>query len=113
MCLQLVNQSVRYPVGIAKNILVKIKKLFVLVDFVVLDVQQDMKTPLILRRPFMSTTNAHIDVRAGEIKFHINGKEEQFAFKPRPKQCYNLEWQERQEQPSRSPSLGLIDAPKE
>jgi hypothetical protein len=46
------------------------------VDFVVLDMQEDIKTPLILRRPFLSTTNAHIDVRAGEIKFHINGKEE-------------------------------------
>jgi hypothetical protein len=35
-----------------------------------------MKTPLILGRPFPSTTNAHIDVGAGEIKFNINGKEE-------------------------------------
>jgi hypothetical protein len=43
---------------------------------------EDMKTPLILGRPFLSTTNAHIDVRVGEIKLHINGKEEQFAFKP-------------------------------
>jgi hypothetical protein len=52
------------------------------VDFVVLDMQEDMKTPLILGRPFLSTTNAHIVVGAGEIKFHINGKEERFAFKP-------------------------------
>ena len=42
-----------------------------------------MKTPLILGRPFLSTTKAHIDVGAREIKFHINGKEELFAFKPR------------------------------
>jgi hypothetical protein len=41
-----------------------------------------MKTPLILGRPFLSTTNAHIDVGAREIKFNINGKEEWFAFKP-------------------------------
>ena len=45
-------------------------------DFVVLDMQEDMKTPLILGRPFLSTTNAHIVVGAEEIKFHINGKEE-------------------------------------
>jgi hypothetical protein len=38
--------------------------------------QKDMKTSLILGRPFLSTTNAHIDVEAGEIKFNINGKEE-------------------------------------
>jgi hypothetical protein len=76
MCLQLADQSIRYPAGITKNILVKIRNFFVTVDFVVLDMQEDIKTPLILRRPFLSTTNAHIDVRAGEIKFHINGKEE-------------------------------------
>ena len=96
MCLQLADQSVRYPVGITKNILVKIRNFFVLVDFVVLDMQEDMKILLILRRPFLSTTNAHIDVRAREIKFHINGKEERFTFKPRPGQCSNLEWREKQ-----------------
>ena len=37
MCLQLANQSVRYPAGIAENILVKIQSFFVHVDFVVLD----------------------------------------------------------------------------
>ena len=79
----------------------------------VLDMQEDMKTPLILGRPFLSTTNAHIDVGAREIKFHINGNEERFAFKPRPEQCSKLDWQEKQEQPLRSPSPGPIDAPKE
>ena len=83
MCLQLADQSVCYPAWIAKNITVKIQNFFVPIDFVVPDMQEDMKTPLILGRPFLSTTNAHIDVRAGEIKFHTNGKEERFAFKPR------------------------------
>ena len=91
MCLQLANQLVCYPAGIAKNIPVKIRTFFVPVDFVVLDMQEDMKTPLILGRPFLSTTNVHIDVGAREIKFHINRKEEWFAFKPRPEQCSNLE----------------------
>ena len=95
MCLQLADQSVHYPAGITENILVKIRNFFVLVDFVVLDMQEDMKTPLILGRPFLSTTNAHIDVRAREIKFHINGKEERFAFKARLEQCSNLEWLEK------------------
>jgi len=73
--------------------------------------QEDMKTPLILGRPFLSTTNAHNDVKAGEIKFHINGKEEWFGFKPRPEQCSNLEWHEKRV--SRSPSLGPNDIPEE
>jgi hypothetical protein len=76
MCFKLADQSVHYPIGIAKNIPVKIRNFFVPIDFVVLDMQEDMKTPLILGRPFLSSTNAHIDVEVGEIKFHINGKEE-------------------------------------
>jgi hypothetical protein len=66
--------------GITKNIPVKIRELFVPVDFVVLDMHPDSKVSLVLRRPFLSTTNAHIDVGKGEIKFTINGQEEQFAF---------------------------------
>jgi hypothetical protein len=95
MWLQLADQLVRYPIGITENISIKIRNFFVPVDFVVLDMQEDIKTPLILGRPLQSTTNAHIDVGAGEIKFYINGKEERFTFKPRPEQCSNLEWQEK------------------
>jgi hypothetical protein len=62
-----------------------------------------MKTPLILGRPFMSTTNAHIDVGAGEIKFTINGQEEWFTFKPRPEQCSIVEYHEKQESRSSFP----------
>jgi hypothetical protein len=81
MCLQLADQSVWYPLGIAENVLVKIRELFVPVDFVVLDMHPDSKVSLILGRPFLSTANAHIDVKKGEIKFTINGQKEQFAFK--------------------------------
>jgi hypothetical protein len=67
--------------GIAENIPVKIREFFVLVDFVVLNMHLDSKVSLVLGRPFLSTTNTHIDVGKGEIKFTINGQEEQFAFK--------------------------------
>jgi hypothetical protein len=36
----------------------------------------DTRTPLILRRPFLSTANANINVGSGEIRFNINGEEE-------------------------------------
>ena len=81
MCLQLVDQLVRYPLGIAENIPVKIREFFVLVDFVVLNMYPDTKVSLILRRPFLNTANAYINVGRGEIKFTINRQEEQFAFK--------------------------------
>ena len=73
MCLQLADQMVRYPTGIAENIQVKIRNFFISVDFVVLDMKVDTKMPLILGRPFLSTANAHIDVGVGEIQLNING----------------------------------------
>ena len=45
------------------------------------------ESPLILGRPFLSTTGAQIDVGAREICFNINGKEEKFDFRPRQEQC--------------------------
>jgi hypothetical protein len=44
----------------------------------------DSKVSLILGRPFLSTTNAHMDVGIREVKFNINGREEHFPFRPRP-----------------------------
>jgi hypothetical protein len=87
MCLQLVDQSVRYPARIAENILVKIWNFFIPIDFVVLDMEVGTRTPLILGRPFLSTENAHIDVGAGEIQLNINGQKERFAFRPKVEQC--------------------------
>ena len=45
------------------------------------------ETTLILGQPFLNTADAHIDVGAGEIRLHINGKEEKFDFRPKREQC--------------------------
>jgi hypothetical protein len=82
-----VDQSVRYLTGIAEDIPVRVRDFFIPVDFVVLDMDVDTRTPLILRRPFLSTGNANIDVGAGEICLNINGEEERFTFKPKVEQC--------------------------
>ena len=91
MCLQLADQSVRYPTGIAEDIPIKIRSCFVPIDFVVLDISAETKTLLILGRPFLSMVNAHIVVGAREIHLNINGKEEIFHFKPRLEQCSLVE----------------------
>jgi hypothetical protein len=87
MCLQPADQSVCYPAGIAEDIPVRVWDFFVLVDFVVLDMNVDTRMPLILGRPFLSTANANIDVGVGEIRLNINGEEERFTFKPKVEQC--------------------------
>ena len=45
------------------------------------------ETTLILGRPFLNIADAHIDVGAGEIRLHINEKEEKFDFRPKKEQC--------------------------
>ena len=87
MCLQLADQTVCYPAGIAENVPIKIRNFFIPVDFVVLDMEVDAKMPLTLGRPFLSTANAHIDVGAGEIQLNINGQTERFAFRLKVEQC--------------------------
>ncbi|XP_021309105.1 uncharacterized protein LOC110432654 [Sorghum bicolor] len=88
MTLQLADSSVRHPTGIAEDVPVQIRGLFVPVDFVVLDMELTKESPLILGRPFLSTAGAQIDVKEGKISLHINGKEEKFEFKPRhQEQC--------------------------
>jgi len=104
MCLQLADQSVCYTAEIAENILIKIRDFFILVDFMVLDIQEERKIPLILEQPFLNTTNATINIGAGEIIFTINGQEERFAFRPRPEQCKTLKDQEEQDA-STSPTV--------
>jgi hypothetical protein len=73
--------------GIAKDIPVRVRDFFVPVDFFILDMDVYTRTPLILRRPFLSTANANIDVGAGEIHLCINSEEERFTFKPKVEQC--------------------------
>jgi hypothetical protein len=90
MCLQLVDHSVSYPSGIAEDILVRVRDFFVPMNFVILDMDVDTRTPLILGRPFLSIANANIDVGAGEIRLNINSKEERFTFKPKVEKCWQV-----------------------
>ncbi|GJT85754.1 putative reverse transcriptase domain-containing protein [Tanacetum coccineum] len=50
------------PKGIVENVLVKIDIFIFLVDFVILDIVEDDKVPIILGRPMLSTAHARIDV---------------------------------------------------
>jgi hypothetical protein len=51
---------------------VKVGHHFIPVDFVVLEMGERKKPPLILRRSFLRTVGATIDVGKGEINFNIN-----------------------------------------
>jgi hypothetical protein len=91
MCLEFGDNSIRYPLGIAKDVPVKVGHHFILVDFVVVEMGERQKPPLILGRPFLKTVGATIDVGKGEIKFDINSERSSFKFRPRLEVCNMIE----------------------
>nr|GEX20612.1 reverse transcriptase domain-containing protein [Tanacetum cinerariifolium] len=65
--LELADRTISKPMGVTENVFVKVGKFYFPADFVVLDFIADPRVPLILRRPFLSTAHALIDVYKGEI----------------------------------------------
>ncbi|KAF8082322.1 hypothetical protein N665_0833s0002 [Sinapis alba] len=64
------DRSVRHPVGVVLDIDVVIGNYKIPADFVVLELDQEPKDPLILGRPFLATAGAIIDVKRGKIDLH-------------------------------------------
>ncbi|GJX51811.1 hypothetical protein Tco_0278656 [Tanacetum coccineum] len=62
LTVELANITVKHPKGIAENVLVGIGKFVFLIDFIILDMPEDVNVPLILGRLFLSTTHAKVDV---------------------------------------------------
>ncbi|GKC08058.1 MAK10-like protein [Tanacetum coccineum] len=56
-----------YPVGIVKDVEVRIGKLKLLKDFYVIDMKKDPETPLLVGRGFLATANVVIDYRKAKI----------------------------------------------
>ncbi|XP_022881095.1 uncharacterized protein LOC111398428 [Olea europaea var. sylvestris] len=78
MTLQLADRSLTYPRGIIEDMLVKVDKFIFPADFVVLDMEEDQEIPLILRRPFLVTERALIDVQGGQLTLRVNEEEVRF-----------------------------------
>ena len=164
----MVDQSIQFLEGIAKDVMVRIHDHYAPADFMVLDMgEEEYDTPIILGRPFLNTTNAIIYVGSGQVHFQFSGEKVRCYFNSyttyeQPKKNHSrrrhrsswhqknqLPWDEREEheepmkdkptlprsspqtrqvwkemvgtsespslevQPSRSPSPGPTDAPKE
>ncbi|GKB85109.1 reverse transcriptase domain-containing protein [Tanacetum coccineum] len=69
MSVRLADRSFQYPIGIAENMLVEVGKFTFPVDFVILEMEEDSKVPLILGRPFLHTADAVI--RAKQKQFNL------------------------------------------
>ena len=71
MSIQLANRLIKYPTGIIEDVLFKIDKFIFLVDFVILDIDEDIEIPLILGWPFLATIKDIIDVSDGRLVLRV------------------------------------------
>ena len=76
--LQLAYRSLTHPHGIIKDVLVKGDKFIFPAYFIILDMQEDKEVPIILRRPFLATGRAMIDVQKGELRLRVQEEEVTF-----------------------------------
>ena len=76
--LQLADRSYQHLRGVIENVLVKVDKFLFRVDFVILDMEEDDKVPIILGRPFLAMGKAQINVQEGELKLRVQGDEVTF-----------------------------------
>ncbi|GJV96208.1 putative reverse transcriptase domain-containing protein [Tanacetum coccineum] len=101
LTVELADMTVKYPKGIAENVLAGIGKFVFLVDFIILDMPEDIKVLLILGRPFLSTAHAKIDVYKRKITLRV-GEERIIFISVKPassliKRVYMLSLRERME----------------
>ncbi|GJW26456.1 reverse transcriptase domain-containing protein [Tanacetum coccineum] len=79
LIIELADRTIKRPKGIAENVIVGIDKYVFLIDFIILDMPEDIKVPLILKRLFLSTAHAKIDVFKRKITLRVG--DEKIVFK--------------------------------
>nr|KYP38160.1 hypothetical protein KK1_040614 [Cajanus cajan] len=97
MTLQLADRSIKLPHGIVEYMIVKVDKFMFPVDFVVMDMEEDLEVPLILGRPFMKTARVIIDMDDGKLKVRVQDEEVNFnvfeamKFPKGNKDCFRID----------------------
>ena len=65
MRLRMADRTVKRPIGIVHDVLVKAESFIFLEDFVILDYEVDFEVPIILGRPFLATGRDLVDMEKG------------------------------------------------
>ncbi|GJW36295.1 reverse transcriptase domain-containing protein [Tanacetum coccineum] len=82
MSLELADRSIQYPRGIIENVLIKVDKFVLPIDFIILDMPEDSIVPIILGKPFLETARAMIDVFNKKITLRVGDDEDEpYSFK--------------------------------
>jgi len=97
MTLQLADHSITKPYGVVEDVLVKVRQFTFLVDFVIMDIEEDSNIPLIFGRPFMLTAKCVVNM--GNINLEMSVENQKvnfnlFEVKKHPsdsKTCFKVE----------------------
>nr|GEY32164.1 reverse transcriptase domain-containing protein [Tanacetum cinerariifolium] len=89
MILELANRSTTRPASVAEDVFVKVGKFHFPTDFVVVDYVVDPRVPLILKKPFLKTEQALIDVYGEELTLRVDDEAITFKVGQNSKYSYN------------------------
>ncbi|GKD83155.1 reverse transcriptase domain-containing protein [Tanacetum coccineum] len=89
MSVRLANRSFQYPIGIAENMFVEVGKFTFPVYFVILEIEEDSKVPLILERPFLHTADAVIRVKQKQLNLEVDSERMTFSINFTMKHSYS------------------------
>ncbi|XP_065854699.1 uncharacterized protein [Euphorbia lathyris] len=76
--IQLADRSIRHPVGVVEDLLVKVDQFIFPADFVIMDIEEDDQVPILLGRPFLATGRTLIDVEGGKLILRLQNEEVEF-----------------------------------
>ncbi|GJX41299.1 hypothetical protein Tco_0256289 [Tanacetum coccineum] len=88
MNIKLADNSKCIPKGIVRNLLIKIDKFILPIDFIVLDVLEDFRMPVILGRLLLATAHAKVGVLKKSICLEVGN--EKVIFKMKSDSCQIL-----------------------
>ncbi|GJS98120.1 zinc knuckle CX2CX4HX4C containing protein [Tanacetum coccineum] len=81
MNIELADNSKCISKGIVRNLLIKIDKFILPIDFIILDILEDFRMPVILGRPLLATAYAKVNVFKKSISIEVGNKKVIFKMK--------------------------------
>jgi len=92
--IQLADRSFVYPLGVIKDVLVKIDSLVIPCDSYILDMEHDScdssnNTPILFGRPFLKTANTKIDCGKDTLSMEVGDEKIEFNFHDAMKYPYS------------------------
>ena len=77
--LQLADQPIKYPLGVLEDVPLQVGKFFIPCDFIVMEMEEDSRIPIILGRLFLATAGAVINVKNDKLSLQVGDEKVEFC----------------------------------